>query len=240
MHVEAEAKHRSWDTEITPGKIPLAPAGAPVYDKCSGRKCAGRSGPGDQIRMRNCASAEDHLTERELIHRVAARDRQAFEALYRRYAPRVFRYLSSQIRQRELVEEALDDVMMVVWQTAERYNGTSQVSTWILGIAHYKALKARARVSTLDAEFHEADHGGIETHSPEAIVGERELADTIRQAMDTLSAEQRAVVELTFYHGRSYTEIAEILDCPVNTVKTRMFHARQRLEVALNKKTAVI
>jgi RNA polymerase sigma factor (sigma-70 family) len=66
------------------------------------------------------------------------------------------------------------------------------------------------------------------------------LTDTIRQAMDALSAEQRAVVELTFYHGRSYAEIAEILDCPVNTVKTRMFHARQRLEGVLNKKTPLI
>jgi len=240
MHVAAEAKHRSRGTEMAAGKIPLASAGAAVYDKCPGRGFAGYSGSVDQIPMRNPDIAEDRLSERDLIHRVAARDREAFETLYRRYAPRVFRYLSSQIRQREIVEEALDDVMMVVWETAGRYNGTSQLSTWILGIAHYKALKARARVSTSDAEFQESDHGGIETHSPEAIVAERELTDTIRQAMDALSAEQRAVVELTFYHGRSYAEIAEILDCPVNTVKTRMFHARQRLEGVLNKKTPLI
>jgi RNA polymerase sigma-70 factor (ECF subfamily) len=240
MHVEAEAKHGRRTTEMTTGKIPLAPAGAALYDRFPGQAYAAISGSLDQIPMRNPDSAEDRMTERDLIHRVAARDRQAFEALYRRYAPRVFRYLSSQIRQREIVEETLDDVMMVVWQTAERYNGTSQLSTWILGIAHYKALKARARVSNSDAEFQESDHGGIETHGPEAIAVERELAETIRQAMGTLSAEQRAVVELTFYHGRSYAEIAEILDCPVNTVKTRMFHARQRLEEALNKKTALI
>ena len=240
MHVAAEAKHRSRGTDIAAGKITLASAGAAVYDKCPGRGFAGYSGSVDQIPMRNPDSAEDRLSERDLIHRVAARDREAFETLYRRYAPRVFRYLSSQIRQREIVEEALDDVMMVVWETAGRYNGTSQLSTWILGIAHYKALKARARVSTSDAEFQESDHGGIETHSPEAIIAERQLTDTIRQAMDALSAEQRAVVELTFYHGRSYAEIAEILDCPVNTVKTRMFHARQRLEGVLNKKTQLI
>jgi RNA polymerase sigma-70 factor (ECF subfamily) len=222
------------------GKIPLASAGATVYDKWPGRGFPSHSGSVDQIPMRNPDTAEDRLTERDLIHRVAARDREAFEALYRRYAPRVLRYLSSQIRQRETVEEALDDVMMVVWESAGRYNGTSQLSTWILGIAHYKALKARARASTVDAEFQESDHGGIDTHSPEAIIVERELTDKIRQAMDALSAEQRAVVELTFYHGRSYAEIAEILDCPVNTVKTRMFHARQRLEGVLNRKTPLI
>jgi RNA polymerase sigma-70 factor (ECF subfamily) len=240
MDAAAEAKHRGRGTEMAAGKIPLAPAGAAVYDKSPGRGCAGRSGSVNEIPMRNPDTAEDRLTERDLIHRVAARDREAFETLYRRYAPRVFRYLSSQIRQREIVEETLDDVMMVVWETAGRYNGTSQLSTWILGIAHYKALKGRARVSTSDAEFQESDHGGIETHSPETIIAERELTDKIRQAMDALSAEQRAVVELTFYHGRSYAEIAEILDCPVNTVKTRMFHARQRLEGVLNRQTPLV
>jgi RNA polymerase sigma-70 factor (ECF subfamily) len=240
MDAAAEAKHRGRGAEMTADKIPLAPADAAVYDKCSGQGCAGRSGSVDEIPMRNPNTAADRLSERDLIHRVAARDRQAFETLYRRYAPRVFRYLSSQIRQREIVEETVDDVMMVVWETAGRYNATSQLSTWILGIAHYKALKARARVSTSDAEFQESEHGGIETHSPEALIAERELIDKIRQAMNALSPEQRAVVELTFYHGRSYAEIAEILDCPVNTVKTRMFHARQRLEGVLNRNTPLI
>ena len=81
----------------------------------------------------------------ELIRRVVARDRQAFETLYHRYSPVVYRYLWKLIRQREIVEEALNDVMMVVWETASRFNGTSRLSTWILGIAHNKALKARAR-----------------------------------------------------------------------------------------------
>ena len=86
---------------------------------------------------------EDHIADQDLIRRVAARDRQAFEALYVRFAPRVVRYLSSQIRQREIVEEALDDVMMVVWETAARYNGTSRLSTWVFGIAHLRSRSSR-------------------------------------------------------------------------------------------------
>jgi RNA polymerase sigma-70 factor (ECF subfamily) len=183
--------------------------------------------------------AEDHLSDSELIRRVAARDRQAFESLYLRYAPRVLHYLSGQIRQRDIVEEALDDVMMVVWETAARYNGTSQLSTWILGIAHYKALKARARAGAVDAEFQEADHVGIDTRGPDDVVSGRELTEALRRALDTLPGEQRAVVELAFYHDRSYVEIAEILKCPVNTVKTRMFHARQRLESLFHGKSTV-
>src|SRR5918999_4177921 len=103
--------------------------------------------------MGHSNARKDQVTDSELIGRVAARDREAFASLYKRYAPCVYRYLSSQIRQREIIEEALDDVMVVVWETASRFNGTSQLSTWILGIAHYKGLKARARAAAVATEF---------------------------------------------------------------------------------------
>src|SRR5262245_53510616 len=97
----------------------------------------------------------------DLIRRVVGRDRQAFETLYHRYSPVVYRYLWKLIRQREIVEEALNDVMMVVWETASHFNGTSRLSTWILGIAHNKALKARARSARFDAELREAAPDGV-------------------------------------------------------------------------------
>jgi len=172
---------------------------------------------------------DDELADTELIRRVAARDREAFEILYKRYGPRVCRYLSSQLRQRELIEEALDDVMMVVWETASRFNGKCKVSTWILGIAYNKALKARARAVTVHGDLPEPSPAEFETNSLDVYYERRELTDVIMRALDTLSPEQRAVVELTYYHDLSYAEIAEILKCPVNTVKTRMLHARQRL-----------
>src|SRR5262245_31573506 len=172
------------------------------------------------------SALEDDL---DLIRRVVGRDRQAFETLYHCYSPIVYRYLWKMIRQREVVEEALDDVMMVVWETAARFNGTSRLSTWILGIAHYKALKARGRSATFDADPREMEPDGVETVNPEDAVAHRELAGTVRRALDRLPPEQRAVVELTFYHDRSYAEIAGIVGCPVNTVKTRMLHARRRL-----------
>jgi RNA polymerase sigma factor (sigma-70 family) len=165
-----------------------------------------------------------------LIRRVAAKDRQAFETLYRRYAPRLYRYLSKLIRQRELVEEVLDDAMLVVWQSASRFNYTSRLSTWIFGIAHHKALKALARSSNKppDAPLATPEEW-IDREGPEGAMTRRELGSTLARALESLSPEQRAVVELTFYHERSYQEIAEITGCPVNTVKTRMFHARRHL-----------
>src|SRR5262245_28468075 len=78
----------------------------------------------------------------DLIRRVAGKDRRAFELLYQRYAQRIHRYLSRFISQPDVVEEVLDDVMLVIWQNASRFNHTSRLSTWIFGIAHFKALKA--------------------------------------------------------------------------------------------------
>jgi len=165
-----------------------------------------------------------------LIRRVAAKDRQAFETLYYRYAQRLYRYLSTLIRQRELVEEALNDTMLVVWQNASRFNNASRLSTWMFGIAHNKALKALARSSNDVADVPPATRDEwIDGDNPEGAMMRQELGKTLARAIETLSPEQRAVVELTYYHEHSYQEIAEITGCPVNTVKTRMFHARRRL-----------
>ena len=172
------------------------------------------------------SASEDDL---DLIRRVVGRDRQAFETLYQRYSPVVYRYLWKLIRQRESVEEALNDVMMVVWETASRFNGTSRLSTWILGIAYNKALKARAKSARFDTEAREAEPYGVEPSGPEDAWADRELASAVAQAIDNLPPEQGAVVELTYYHDLSYAEIAKIVGCPVNTVKTRMLHARRRL-----------
>ncbi len=165
----------------------------------------------------------------ELIRRVVAKDRRAFETLYQRYVHRLHRYLSRLIPSPELTEEVLDDVMLVVWQNAARYNQTSRVSTWIFGIAHHKALKARARLASRPTGMPLSDDEATGNESPEDVTMRGDMGRLLARGLATLSPEQRAVVELTFYQGCSYAEIAEITRAPVNTVKTRMFHARRRL-----------
>jgi RNA polymerase sigma-70 factor (ECF subfamily) len=121
--------------------------------------------------------------------------------------------------------------MLVVWETASRFNGPSKLSTWILGIAHNKALKAWIRVARAGpAELPEDNPGGVEANGPEKFVREKELAHVVRRAIDRLPAEQRALwcPPMAIYPK----EIAKIAGCPVNTVKTRLFHARQRLFTA--------
>lgn len=169
-----------------------------------------------------------------LIRRVAGHDRQAFEALYYRYARRLSGYLTKLLKQREMIEEVVDDVMLVVWQNAARFDGSARLSTWIFGIAHNKALKALTRPVNKPSVMPPAPtEEGSSRANPEEILTRQELGRTVAGALQTLSPEQRAVVELTFYHACSYREIAVITGCPVNTVKTRMFHARRRLAQVL-------
>ncbi len=170
--------------------------------------------------------------EQSLLARIAAKDRRAFETLYHRYHRRLFVYLFKVTRRADLIEELVNDVMMVVWQSAARFDGISRPSTWILGIAYRKALKALSRRKEPVGEP-VARPFERQVEGPDRLLARREEATVLGRALARLPPDQRAVVELTYYFGYSYREIAEIVDCPVNTVKTRMFHARRRLRDAL-------
>lgn len=172
-------------------------------------------------------------TEICLLKRIAGKDRKAFEALYHQYYRRLFAYLLKLTRRADLVEEVLNDVMLAVWNGAAGFDGRSRPSTWVFGIAYHKAMKAMARRGAAATEDPEAAPEPVDYEEPESLMARRELATTLGRALDALPAEQRAVVELTYYYGLPYQEIAEILGCPVNTVKTRMFHARRRLKELL-------
>jgi RNA polymerase sigma-70 factor (ECF subfamily) len=170
--------------------------------------------------------------ERELLARVSARDLQAFEKLYRLYQPRLSRFLIAIVQRAQLVEEVLDDTMMVVWQTAGNFRGSSKPSTWVFSIAYRKALKAKAKWPD-PVEEREQDCRVSDEAGPDDQLHHQKLHDTLIEAMRRLSPEHRAVVDLTYFHGMGYREIAEIVGCPVDTVKTRMFHARRRLRQAI-------
>lgn len=183
------------------------------------------------MRPEASARAADDAADRHLLERVARRDRAAFERLYERYADRVARYLLRLVGRREVVEEALNDVMLAVWRGAGSFAGHSRVSTWILGIAYRKGVDALRRLvrQPIAVPAESAENG----EPPGDELTAEQLRMSLERALETLSAEQRAVVELTYYFGYSYREIAAITGCPVNTVKTRMFHARRRLKILL-------
>jgi RNA polymerase sigma-70 factor (ECF subfamily) len=172
--------------------------------------------------------------ETALLQRVCERDRRAFELLYRVYYRRLTRFLEQVTRRPQLVEEVVNDTMLVVWRKAETFNHASQVSTWIFAIAYRKALKALKRAAEPPRLPWDGESGIADGPEEELIA--RETRNRLRRALASLTPEHRAVVELTYYHGYAYREIAQIVHCPVDTVKTRMFHARRKLKVLLEGK----
>jgi RNA polymerase sigma-70 factor (ECF subfamily) len=168
--------------------------------------------------------------DRRLLAKVAARDREAFRELYIIYHRRLARFLMRLTRRYELAEEVINDTLMVVWRKAGEFRGDSRVSTWIMGIAYRRALKTlRSRANQVH------DTVPIENEplvAPDEL-GEAELGEWILLAMQQLPTDQRLVIEFAYGYGHSCEEIALIMDCPINTVKTRLFHAREKLRVAL-------
>ena len=185
----------------------------------------GQGAPRDQGAAAVQSSARE---EARLIGRIAEGELRAFETLYRIYHPRLTRFVGAMLRRPELVEEVLNDTMLVVWGRADRFNGSSKVSTWIFAIAYRKALKALRRLDEPMEDKH-AETRPSTLDGPEQQVGQRQVQQVLLNAMDELSADHRAVVDLTYFHDIGYRQIAEIMTCPVDTVKTRMFHARRRL-----------
>ena len=173
------------------------------------------------------------LDDVALLDRVAGKDGAAFETLYRGYYPRLRRFLERVTRRPQLVEEILDDTMLVVWRKASCYNLRSKVSTWIFGIALRRAWKALKRVDD-PLEFDADRQPKSGCRARKARCSRTRFAGGLAQAMRALSPQHRAVIELTYFEGCSCAEIAAIMRCPVNTVKTRMFHARRRLRRLLS------
>jgi RNA polymerase sigma factor (sigma-70 family) len=171
--------------------------------------------------------------EAGLVERAARGDLRAFEALYRLYHPRLTRFLLNILRRPQLVEEVLNDTLMVVWRRADSYNHASKVSTWIFAIGYRKALKALQKLDEPIEDEH-ADARPCPDAGPEQNLGQRQVSTVLASAMCALSADHRAVVDLTYFHEMGYREIAEIMDCPVDTVKTRMFYARRHLRNLLS------
>ena len=167
-----------------------------------------------------------------LIERIATGELHAFEEIYRIYRPRLMRFLMNVGRRPLLVDEVIDDTMLVVWNTSRNYKGQSQVSTWIFAIAYRKALKALRRHDEPIEDKHRDFRVSAEA-GPEQKLEQRQMQKVLLDAMDALSADHRAVVDLTYFHDFGYREIAEIMGCPVDTVKTRMYHARRYLKKVL-------
>ena len=171
-----------------------------------------------------------------LISRIANGDRLAMQVLFARHHVRVFRFVLRLVRNEATAEDLISEVFLDVWRQAAKFEGRSQVSTWMLSIARFKALSALRRkpVQELDDETAAA----IEDHSddPEVTLAKKDKGALLRECLTALSPEHREVVDLVYYHEKSVEEVARIVDIPEATVKTRMFYARKKLSELLKER----
>jgi len=174
--------------------------------------------------------------ERILIERISQGDRDAFRELYLRYHRRLARFLTRLTRHYQDAEEIINDTLWIVWQRAGDFRGASRVSTWIMGIAYRRALKMIRRAATHErAMILEVLQEEGEVSDAVQVLEQRQL---LERALAQLPLEQRLVLEFSYYLDHSCEEIGEIMECPVNTVKTRMFNARRKLRTILGERAA--
>jgi RNA polymerase sigma-70 factor (ECF subfamily) len=155
-----------------------------------------------------------------LLRRVASGDRQAMQDLYAAYAGKLLQFALARVGDRELAEDIVQETMIAVWRSAESYRGGSAAGTWLFGICRHKVLDALRRCDGTDLPLPSPAREGSAS---------LEFWESFRR----LSDEQRELILLVFHYGFSQQEVADILDVPVGTVKSRTFHARRRLQALL-------
>jgi len=206
------------------------PARPPVPGRNTASAPEPRVSPGESELEARASGASRNARELALIARVAQQDRVAFKELYLLYHRRLARFLTRLTSRYDLAEEIINDTFWVVWQRAADFRGASQVSTWIMGIAYRRGLKTLKRLHPAPL----ADESETEKLAEEPWK-EEELREWLGAGLARLPLEQRMVLELAYHLGHSCEEIALIMECPVNTVKTRMFHARRKLKHLLHE-----
>ncbi|MEP6907124.1 MAG: sigma-70 family RNA polymerase sigma factor [Pseudoxanthomonas sp.] len=176
------------------------------------------------------ADIDADTTDRMLLQRMATGDRAALSVLYRSYHGRLCRFLSRLTRRPDVIEEVINDCFWIAWQKAGDFRGDSRVSTWLMGIAYRCGLKALRQHGAEPVKEDAVPEERTPAHDPEE---DRELRDWLGKGLDRLSADQRVVIELVYGVGHTLDDVAVIMQCPVGTVKARLFHARVKLRNVL-------
>ena len=169
-------------------------------------------------------------SDAELLRAICGGDRHAMKLFYARHSVRVFRFVLRFVADDEsAAEDLVNDVFLDVWRKAETFSGHSQVSTWLLAIARNKAITVTRRRSCdpLNDDVCETIEDGAD--DPETATGKSQTRSLLSQCLKKLSPPHREIIDLVYYHEKSIDEVAGIIRVPSNTVKTRMFYARNHL-----------
>jgi len=178
----------------------------------------------------------DNDRVRELLERIGREDQAAFRELYKAFSRKVYAYALNMLNDHARAEEIVVDTMYQVWRYPARFRGDSQFSTWLIGIARNKALMAyRARrPDEVHADLDDiAETEAADTPDGFATLAQKQRREGVQHCMGKLSDEHRECMHLVFFEGMSLAEVADVQRVPENTVKTRLFHARQKIKKCL-------
>ncbi len=164
-----------------------------------------------------------------LISRIADGDRLAMQVLFARHNVRIYRFVLRLTRNEAAAEDVISDVFLDVWRKAGSFRGGSQVSTWLLSIARFKALSVLRRRTEAELNDETAETLEDESDDPGITLQKKDKGEVLRRCLTQLSPDHREIIDLVYYHEKSVEEVAAIVGIPEGTVKTRMFHARKKL-----------
>jgi RNA polymerase sigma-70 factor (ECF subfamily) len=170
-----------------------------------------------------------------LIGRIATGDRLAMQVLFARHHVRVYRFVLRLVRNEATAEDLISEVFLDVWRQAGKFEGRSQVSTWLLSIARFKALSAMRKRTDQELDDETAEAVVDNSDDPEVSLAKKDKGEVLRQCLTALSPEHREIIDLVYYHEKSVDEVAAIVGIPEATVKTRMFYARKKLADVLKR-----
>jgi RNA polymerase sigma-70 factor, ECF subfamily len=174
-------------------------------------------------------NAHQATSDEVLIGRIAKGDRLAMQVLFTRHHVRVYRFVLRLVANEAVAEDLISEVFLDVWRQADRFEGRSAASTWILAIARFKALSALRKRPEEGLDDEAAAAIEDQSDDPEISMQKTDKSQVLRKCLDALSPEHREIIDLVYYHEKSVEEVAEIVGIPENTVKTRMFYARKKL-----------
>ena len=168
-----------------------------------------------------------------LLEGITGGDRAAMHLLYARHNVRVYRFILRIVRDASVAEDLASQVFLDVWRTAGQFEGRSQVSTWLLSIARFKALTALRQRRHEDLDQEDMLEIADDADTPEASLDRSNTSAILRACIAKLSPAHREIIDLVYYHEKSVEEAGLIIGIPQSTVKTRMFYARKQLATLL-------
>ena len=189
-----------------------------------------------------CMDAPIPDPDLELVRRAQSGDRHAFNLLVVKHQRRVAWAIAGIVKSPQEAEDLTQETFIKAWRGILSFRGDSRFSTWLhrIGVntAKNQLVAQRSRIPQLmqrsGAEEDDAPPPeAIDTEDPERLMAGRQIAETVARAMQEMPATERSAIELRELEGRSYDEIAAALGCPVGTVRSRIFRARERIAAAL-------